>query len=262
MDDFSIAPPSAVPPQPLPLTPSAPAAPPAQGPQAPQPGGMNLRGSLPLLAILPIIAKRFGPQGLAAALQGYEQGQQIKAQRGQQLFENQRQVANDQRSAQMQQQQEADRQAQVRNQTLQQRTGFLDTARKTVEGMDDPDQLAAYQRYIAQAGQPYGITEQDLAPITTVPATTLQKRQATKKLGELEKAYTDTQRAQLEQSGTKFQIGGETLTLPEIRQRAGVAAFNAAGQSAAVPVKPPTTNAGSFEDYVQRFATDQGKTDR
>lgn len=178
-----------------------------------------------------------------------------KQQQAQQLQMQQQRMGLEQGQADRAQQQLMLQADAAERQRQQQQFGMVTSARGMLEDPEvtDPavfDQRMAFLQQMAPGIDPGFL--QSLRP----PPTVFQQRAAKKKIAEIEKTYSPAQLQMLEaddQSGAApvFEIGGERLTLAQLRERAGTQSM-VGGK--AMSMRPPATGgdvtAGSFEEYV------------
>lgn len=136
--------------------------------------------------------------------------------------------------------------------------------------IDDPAIFDQRMQFASQLAPRLGVDPGFLQSLRPAP-TVFQQRQARKKLKEIQSSYSASQLAMLESdddtgAAPVFEVGGEQLTLGQLRARAEVGATRG-GQP--VSLKPQentdTPTPGSFEDYLaappeRRTAIEQART--
>lgn len=240
-------------------------------PQLPQAKPQSKWAQVALAALVPIAARKGGRQAVAALLNGMQQEQarrQATDQRdGQQQFENQRQLQGD---ARLQESANATRQyqqAQLGGAQDARRSALMKEAVTAIQQADSPETVKAlldfYNPQLTQAGVRNPQALNSLASQVATPSA-MEQKAATKYIGQLEKTYGQDWASKV--GSATFVLPGappdpatgkpKAITARELLAKSGL---NMQG----LPVKPPNANqvnAGSFEDYVIRYAKDVGKT--
>ena len=215
--------------------------------------------------LAPLIGGAGNPRNGSAFLRGWQRGQQeiearkMREQQGQAQQEDRtyRQAAEGRASDANTRANEAN----TRAQEDQRRQAILSVQQLLTDpAIDDPtvfDQRAQFAGQMVPGVDPGFL--QSLRPAPTV----FQQRQAKKKLAEIEKSYGTAQVEMLEsddQTGSApvFEVGGEQLTIAQLRQRAGVGAtVNGQPMSMRKPTAAETPNTPE-EQFYQRFAEENG----
>jgi hypothetical protein len=215
-----------------------------QPPQAPHPG-QNLQQLMPLAAILPAILKGGGHVAMAAFLQGLNQAQQQRDQRGQQQFENQRQLSGDQRLNRQEQATEQYRQSELANQRQTQQDAFRQRVITAANNIDSPEQARALLDLLGGESNALGVPRSQVEAYVMQTATPskLEQKAAQKYIGQLEKTYPGGWVDQVGSAGFKpagiaLPIDPTTgqpraLTLQELLAKAGT-------DVTTLPTKPKT----------------------
>jgi len=128
------------------------------------------------------------------------------------------------------------------------------------ETLDSPEAYDSREAFALNTAPLMGIDPGFVKTLRPQP-TVFQTRQAKKKLAEIEKAYNPAQLMELEQ-GAVFDLGGERLTIAQLRERAGTAALDAqTGQPRAVvpTVRPDVPNSPEerLADAIRRGDTQE-----
>lgn len=245
--------------------------PPAQAPpQLPQAKPQNKWAQVALAALVPIAAKKGGRTAVAALLNGMQQEQARRQaeeqQQGQQQFQNQRLLQGDQRANAATDWNQRQERAQLLGQQDTRRAALMKEAVAAVQQADSPETVKAlldfYNPQLTQAGVRNPQALNSLASQIATPSA-MEQKAATKYIGQLEKTYGQDWASKV--GSATFVLPGappdpatgkpKAITAQELLAKSGL---NMQG----LPVKPPTNqvNAGSFEDYVIRYAKDVGKT--
>lgn len=191
---------------------------PLELPQASKPAGSKWKELAPLLAMLPLAAKGGGRVGVAALLQGFQQARQQREQQGR--LDAKDAQAEAYRQAQLSSL-ESSRQAAQQNAEAGRQQQFVNSFQTGLEGIDNPEALAAYIKLQSQLAQSVGLRDLNLESMAPAP-TVLQQRAAKKRLADLEKQFGA---GKLMEMGPQFtyQLPGEPqpVAFDELLRRAG-----------------------------------------
>lgn len=232
---------------------AAPAAPPTP------PGGDGKKGKrkgavaeMALAVLAPIVAKRNGPQAAAALVNGFyasrDKRQKDAQTQAQTDFENQRQLAADQRAIAGQQAADKYRQDVLANQQQQQRAGLISKFIADVRGAETPDEVAAIRTAYAEAERAVGLRPGSLSGIASQVATpsALIERQVTKVIKGLK---PETLEYYIEH-GVSLKVPTQEQPVPfDVWSKYVTSGVDAAGKPVRVPTKPPTPNTPT-EAYI------------
>jgi hypothetical protein len=249
MDDFDLASELAVSPLDVPQLPTPDAMP--NAPQQQKPGLGQLASMLPLLAAA---MKQGGRSGIAGFLQGMARARQAKQQGAQVDFQNQRQVAGDQRAQQSQQWQQSYQQRVLAQQDAARKQQFLQQFTTGLQGLDNDEAIRAYLELQGGQADALGIRRDALQGYVSraLPPSALQKRAAEKKIAELEKQHGDKWIT----IGPSFsyQMPGEDQPIPfkELLRRSGRT------QTAPLPIAAAQQPNTPEEQFYQQYAIENG----
>jgi hypothetical protein len=229
-----------------------------QQPPAQNGGGIDKQALIRLAALIPLAMSKGGQPAVAGLLNGFQQGmarqRQMGMEQSQQDWQQQYQQAQltRQDAAEGRLQENADRQAE--QQRLEQRRKFLELA----TGNPEADEAEAMQRLemLTRQAPSFGVSQLDVEQAAYVAPTRREKARIERALANIDKMYPPSEERERLALSDVMGPNGRPLTVGEARQRVS-------GATGAAPVVRPTANAvnaGSFEDYVIRYAKDKGVT--
>lgn len=184
------------------------------------------------------------------------------AKRWQQLQQEDEQRKLREQQQQIQQKQLGFQEATHHRAEADQRMQAVNTIRQLLEdeSLDTPEAFNQRLSFATRLAPQLQIEPGFIQKTFTPPPTVFQKRAAKKKLAELTKAYNAQQLQQME-TGATFEVGGQRMTLAQLREQAGVGAQAAPGQPFSFQQA-----SGGFEGntpeklHIAAFARERGKT--
>lgn len=134
-------------------------------------------------------------------------------------------------------------------------------ALETLAGLDDPDAFDQYRSAFGMGASAYGLPQDAFRDVQFPESkrTAAMEKELSDLLGQLEKSYNldelaDSGAVVKKKDGTTVPVSMALELTRKRPQTASGAVISAPKKASAVP------NAGSFEDFVIRYAKDQGKT--
>jgi hypothetical protein len=230
-------------------------------PQPTPPTHQHKRGGIAvnaaLAAIMPLIAKQYGPTGMASLMRGYQaaeqQARQTSDQQAQQDFQNQRLTQQDQRAQATADAQEKDRQQTLATQQAQARSALAKNYVADLEAATTPEQIDAIRAMYQEAGAQIGFrpgTLDQLAKQIASPSALLERR-----VRNVVKGIKSDDLERLLQAGVTLQIDGEQVPF-EVWSHYVPHAVDEAGKPLASK-KPSTANTPT-EHAQDRYAQEHG----
>jgi hypothetical protein len=216
----------------------------------------------PILAMIPLILQKGGPQGLAMFLAARQQAQEQKRQQGTQEADRQaqleRQAMLDERAGQQQQAQQQYQQGQLANQTQQQRTAFLDKFTEGLRNVSTPEEAQSLVEAYAQFGAALNVSRESLDKIARQVAST--ERLTEKRVQSLLKTADKDQLQQMIAGELNLMVDGKAVPFVQWSKHMAVATDPNTGKP--ITAKKPEADAPNtdYGRFLARFAKERGKT--